>query len=298
MSRVSKAAKTSGAGGRAYPWGMTTATPTGRPARPRHATRIGSVSYLNAKPLIHGLDEADDLHLSLDVPAKLIDGLRDGRFDVALLPIIDYQRLDGLRIVPSGGIGCDGPTLTVRIFSRVPVGQVRTLACDTHSHSSVALARVLFGEAHGTTPRFVHLHHDDPTANGASDAEARLLIGDKVVCEEPAGFSYQLDLGEAWKRLTGLPFLFAAWVAQDGVDLGDLPARLAEAKRAGLADVDGIVERFAVPRGWPAGLARQYMTDYLKYDVGPRQLEAVRLFHALAHKHGMLDRPPRALVVV
>lgn len=252
---------------------------------------------MNAKPLIHGLDEADDLQLSLDVPAKLIDGLREGRFDVALLPIIDYQRLEGLRVIPSGGIGCDGPTLTVRLFSKVPMGQVRTLACDTHSHSSVALARVIFAESYGVTPTFVPLDTDDPAAEPPV-AEARLLIGDKVVCEEPAGFPHQVDLGEAWKQLTGLPFLFAAWVARAGVDLGDLPDRLAIAKQTGLADVDRIVERFAVPRGWPAGLARRYMTEYLKYDVGARQLEAARRFHALAFTHGMLDRPPRELRVV
>ena len=279
---------------------MSTATFPARPPRPRQATRIGSVSYLNAKPLIHGLDEADDVDLSLAVPAKLIDGLRDGRLDVALLPVIDYQRLAGLAVIPSGGIGCDGPTLTVRVFSRVPVDRVRTLACDTHSHSSVALARVIFAEAYGTTPRFVELDTDDPHADSSAApaaAEARLLIGDKVVCEEPTGFPHQLDLGEAWQRLTGLPFLFAFWVARDGVGLGDLPERLSAAKRAGLADVDGLVRRFAVPRGWPADLARRYMTEFLKYDVGPRQLEAVRLFHALAFQHGMLDRPPRPLLV-
>ena len=281
---------------RAYSYRMSTATVIVPPARPRHAIRLGSVSYLNAKPLIYGLDEADDIELSLDVPAKLIGGLREGRFDVALLPIIDYQRLDGVRVIPSGGIGCDGPTLTVRVFSQVPVEQVRTLACDTHSHTSVALARVIYAEAYGVTPRLVPLDTDDPAADPR--AEARLLIGDKVVCEEPSGFPHQLDLGEAWKRLTGLPFLFAAWVARSGVDLGDLPERLAAAKVAGLADVDGIVRRHAVPRGWPPDLARRYMTDYLKYDVGPRQLEAVRLFHALAFKHGMLDRPPRELVTV
>ena len=276
---------------------MTTATPTVSPARARHATRLGSVSYLNAKPLLHGLADAGDLHLSLDVPAKLIDGLRAGRFDVALLPVIDYQRLPGLRLLTAGGIGCDGPTLTVRVFSRVPVDQIRTLACDTHSHSSVALARVLFAEAYGTTPRFVDLDTDRPDPAAPSTAEARLLIGDKVVCEEPPGFPHQLDLGGAWKDLTGLPFLFAAWVAKAGVDLGTLPDRLAAAKHAGLADVDAIVQRFALPRGWPPALARQYLTAYLKYDVGPRQLEAVRLFHALAFKHGMLAAPPRPLVV-
>ena len=73
------------------------------------------MSYLNAKPLIYGLDDDAEVDLTLAVPAKLIDGLRDRRFDVALLPIIDYQRLPGLHVLGSGGIGCDGPTLTVRI---------------------------------------------------------------------------------------------------------------------------------------------------------------------------------------
>src|SRR4051812_26814768 len=86
--------------------------------------RIGSVSYLNARPLIYGLDGRADVALTLDVPSRLLDGLREDRFDVALLPVIDYQRIEGLRIVPAGGIGSDGQTLTVRIFSRVPVEEI------------------------------------------------------------------------------------------------------------------------------------------------------------------------------
>jgi chorismate dehydratase len=263
---------------------MTTAMPV------KQALKIGCVSYLNAKPLIYGLDESADLDFRLDVPAKLIDGLRDRRFDVALLPVIDYQRLPGLRMLTAGGIGCFGPTLTVRIFSRVKIGDIKTLACDTHSHSSVALQRVILAEAYGIRPTLVDLQHDDPSPQ-AEVAEARLLIGDKVVCDEPAGFPHQLDLGEAWKKLTGLPFLFAAWFARDGVDLGDLPDRLRQAKIDGLEHVDEIVKTHAIPRGWPAGLARRYMTDYLKYDIGQRQIEAVRLFHALAFKHGAIDHP-------
>jgi len=258
----------------------------------RQGTRIGSVSYLNAKPLIYGLDEADDLRLTLDVPARLIDGLRDRRFDVALLPVIDYQRLPGLRVLTSGGIGCDGHTLTVRIFSKVPIERIANLACDSDSHTSVALARIVLAEAYQLRPQFVDWNHEDP-----SSAEARLLIGDKVVCEEPAGFDHQLDLGEAWKQMTGLPFVFATWMARADVELGDLPQRLEAAKRAGLANVDEIVERYAVPRGWPASLARQYMTEYLKYDVGERQLDAIRLFHQLAAKHGIIPNPPRELVL-
>jgi chorismate dehydratase len=249
--------------------------------------RIGSVSYLNAKPLIYGLGEADDLDLVLDVPSRLLEGLRTRRFDVALLPVIDYQRLAGLRVLSSGGIGCDGPTLTVRIFSKVPVERITSLACDTDSHTSVALARILLSEMMGLHPQLID----------HGPAEARLLIGDKVVCEEPAGFGYQLDLGQAWKEFTGLPFVFATWVARQETELGNLPQRLEEAKRNGLRHVKEIVAEHAVPRGWPAALAMQYLTEYLKFNIESRQLEAIRLFHQLAQKHGLIEHPPWELRV-
>ena len=265
---------------------------------PRLQIRIGCVSYLNAKPLVYGLNQAENIRLTFDVPAKLIDGMRDGRFNVALLPVIDVQHLPDAHILTSGGIGCDGPTLTVRIFSRVPVEQIKTLACDTHSHSSVALARVILAEAYGQHPRFIDFDHIDPDLGSAGRAEARLLIGDKVVCDEPQGFSHQVDLGEAWKKLTGLPFVFAAWVARGDAELGDLPDQLLRAKRSGMGHLDEIVKQEAIPRGWPADLALRYMTEYLRYDIGSRELQAIRLFHQLAAKHGILDGPLRELTVI
>lgn len=255
--------------------------------------RIGSVSFLNARPLIFGLEEAGGIELHLDVPSRLLDGLREGRFDVALLPVIDYQRMPGLRLLTSGGIGSNGRTMTVRIFSPVPVEQITMLACDTDSHTSVALARVILAERFGIRPEFVPL--EDSSAN---DQTARLLIGDKVVCEAPAGLVHQLDLGEAWKQQTGLPFVFAAWMAREGVALGDLPAWLEQAKREGRAHVASIIERFAIPRGWPAEIAREYLTERLQYDIGPAQLDAIRLFHRLAHKYGLIPAAPMDLQVV
>jgi chorismate dehydratase len=273
---------------------MTRTFPTLTTARPR-TLRLGSVSYLNAKPLIHGLDQSDDLDLILDVPANLLSGLERDLYDVALLPVIDYQRMPGLRLLTSGGIGCDGHTLTVRVFSRRPIGRIETLACDTHSHTSVALARIILAERYGIRPDLAPLDH---AAAAESFPDAMLLIGDKVVCAEPAGYPHQLDLGHEWKLLTGLPFVFAAWMARPGVDLRDLPVRLERAKVDGLRHVDDIVRRHAVTRGWPAPIARQYLTEHLKFDIGERQLAAVRRFHALAHRHGALPNPPRDLDLV
>jgi len=256
--------------------------------------RIGSVSFLNAKPLIYGLEEIPGIKLQLEVPSRLIDGLLEDRFDVALLPVIDYQRMDGLRILTSGGIACDGPTLTVRVFSPTPIEQIRTLACDTDSHTSVALARVLLSERYSITPEFVPLDGISPDDR----CIARLLIGDKVVCEEPKDFPHQLDLGEAWKAQTGLPFVFACWMARDGIDLGDLPMQLAAAKRNGLANVESIIERFAIPRGWRPDAAREYLTRYLQFDITSRHLEAIRLFHRKARALGLIPGELRELQIV
>lgn len=249
--------------------------------------RVASVSYLNARPLIWGLDQDPQIKLDLAVPSRLIDFLRDGASDVALLPTIDYQRLENLQIVPAGGIGSDGHTLTVRIFAQQPIEKIRTLACDPDSHTSVALARIILAERHGITPEFVDLQR----ASGKPD-EALLLIGDKVVCNEPQGFDHQYDLGDEWKQMTGLPFVFAVWTARSGADLGTLPARLEQARIAGLQNVDRIVtSSSAIERGWPVDLARDYLTKYLKFEIGPRQIEAIEKFHALAFKHGSIRRP-------
>jgi chorismate dehydratase len=255
--------------------------------------RVGCVSFLNSRPLTYGLTDDGAVNLTLDVPSKLLGGLRDGRFDVALLPVIDYQMLDGLRVIPAGGIGCDGPTLTVRVFSQTPFDKITTLACDPDSHTSVALARIVLEKRFGVRPEFIRL-----SAASSAPGEARLLIGDKVVCEEPVGFEHQLDLGGAWKDLTGLPFVFAAWVARDGIDLRDLPARLERAKTAGLSHVEQLISKYAVPRGWPAGLALQYLTVYLKYDIGGRQLEAIRTFHEMAAAAGIIPSPAKPLRLV
>ena len=253
--------------------------------------RVASVSFLNARPLIHGLENDPQVRLMLDVPSRLLDMLRDGRAHVALLPVIDYQRLDGLTMLPAGGIGSDGPTLTVRIFSRVPIDQIRALACDPDSHTSVALARIILSRRHNLRPEFCDLTRatDDPR-------QARLLIGDKVVCDEPVGFPHQLDLGADWKALTGLPFVFATWMARPNVELASLHDLLLRAKQQGLADIDAIVARYGVARGWPADVANRYLRRHLQFDVGPQEIEAIRSFHRLAHDVGIIDEP-RALKV-
>jgi chorismate dehydratase len=249
--------------------------------------RLAAVSFLNAKPLVDGLEHEAGIELSTDVPARLPKALFEGRADAALCPTIDYQRApSALVILPSGCIGSDGPTLTVRVFSRHPFEDLDAVAVDGDSHTSVALLQIVFSELFGRRPRLATLE------SGGSPLDARLLIGDKVVRDEPdrEAFPFQLDLGEAWKGLTGLPFVFAAWMARADADLGNLPAVLDRRREDNRRRIPEIVATWAGPLGWPADLARRYLEDILLFELGPQELASIELFWKKCHALGLVDR--------
>lgn len=243
--------------------------------------RVASVSYLNAKPLIEGLEA--EVELFLDVPSRLLGGLMAGDFDVALLPVADVPGVvaAGGRVLPVGGIGCDGPTLTVRLFAGGPLAETKRLWCDTDSHTSVQLARVVLREVYRVSPETVQLPGGRWREAAVREGDAVLLIGDKVITDTPGSahrFGVETDLGDEWKRLTGLPFVFAVWTARPGYDGGAVSQVLRRARERGMAGVEGIVARYAGVHHWPAEVARRYMTEYLRYEVGERELGAMSLF--------------------
>jgi len=260
----------------------------------RRGTRgptIGAVRYLNSTPLIDGLEHEGRVDVVVDVPSRLLDALLAGHVDLALCPVIDFQSsAEPLGLVPVGAIGSDGETLTVRAFSRVPFERVDRVAVDGDSHTSVALLEVVFDALYGHRPRLEPL---DPPRRGAAanGSECLLLIGDKVVTSAPSGhdYRYQLDLGEAWKRATGLPFVFATWMAKRSTDLGDLPERLRARRDANLDRIGDIVARRAPELGWPADLARTYLTRHLRFRITERELAAVEEFWARCRALGLIE---------
>jgi chorismate dehydratase len=261
----------------------------------RRVKRIGCVGYLNAKPLIEGLEGLADPAVRLDVPSALLADLETGEVDIALCPVIDYYRSsEPLVAVPVGCIASDGPTQTVRLFSRVPIGSITRVHADTDSHTSVALLRVLFDALHGKSPQVVPFDalHDVTQGKRTPEHEAMLLIGDKVVTNAPPAetYAYQMDLGEAWKKLTGLPFVFAIWMARRGVDLGDLPRTLDRQRQLNAQNTDAIADRHALSHGWAIDNARNYLGRVLSYAVGPAQLRAIELFAEKAAQLGLIEK--------
>jgi chorismate dehydratase len=271
-------------------------------AAAQDAVRIGAVSYLNTLPLIEGLQKVAGVEVTVAAPSLLGAMLEAGRVDIALAPVIDAQRLTPAPLlVPCGMIGSDGPTMTVRLFSRCPIDSITRVHADTESHTSVALLRVVLRARLGRDVEIVEFDARERVAVGRRDEagdsewpEAVLLIGDKVVTDSPAAVRYphSLDLGEAWRALTGLPFVYAAWMC--------LPERAASAevtlartlldrqRRHNATRLDWIVARRAGERRWPADLAREYLGNSLHYEVGAREREAVDRFFDLAHEAGAL----------
>ncbi|MFW6031962.1 MAG: menaquinone biosynthetic enzyme MqnA/MqnD family protein [Phycisphaeraceae bacterium] len=243
------------------------------------ARRVGCVSFINAKPLIEGLAGGPDPEVRFAVPAELLGKLEAGEVDLALCPVID----------PAGGIGCRGTTLTVRLFSRVPIDRITRLHADRDSHTSVALAQVLLHRLHRLRPEMVPYQAREATGE---PPESMLLIGDKVVTSSPRAIEYphQLDLGEAWHELTGLPFVFAVWMARKDAELGDLPDRLARQRERNAGRVEQIARRYAAGHGWPAPLATRYLGEILRYEVGEAELEAIERFSREAAALGLIER--------
>jgi chorismate dehydratase len=248
--------------------------------------RIGAVTYLNARPLIVALPErAPQWELVLDHPSRLADALAAGRLDVGLIPSIELARGRDYTIVSDACIACEGPVRSVRLFGRVPVEDIHTLALDEGSRTSAALTRILLRRRFGVTPTI------EPLPIGASvetsAADAVLLIGDRGMTTVPGRFEFVWDLGEEWWQWTGLPFVFAAWVARSGVDLRGVGETLAAARDEGLRRLPEIARREAPSIGIPEKDCLEYLRDHLKFHFGPRQRRSLERFYTLAAEEGL-----------
>ena len=247
--------------------------------------RLGVVSYLNTLPLIDGLDRTRGVEIVAAVPSSLSGLLAAGATDLSLCSVIDQQRSAvPLELVPVGQIGCDGPTWTVRLFSNRPLAEIERVGCDVDSHTSIALLRILLREQYGLQPRFEPFEASGPERRDWPDAV--LLIGDKVVRSGPGTDTHphQLDLGEAWRELTGLPFVFASWFRRADATGDELERarRLAvlvdHARRRNRHRIASIAKQHAPSHGWDIAQAIEYLGTRLCYECTPRSIEAIRTF--------------------
>lgn len=253
-------------------------------------TRLGAVSYLNTKPLIHGLREqlSPDDSLSLNLPSRLAAQLAGGELDVALIPSVEYFRGDNYQIVSDAVIACRGPVWSVRLVSRVPVKKIRRLALDEGSRTSAAMVRVLLWQMYGLRPETTVLGMEQSPET--VDADAVLVIGDRAMHPERGVYDEIWDLGDRWCRHTETPFVFAMWVARPGADTQGLAEKLQQSRDAGIEACEEIAGAHAAGHGLTKEDLHRYFVENLHFHLGSRERAGLELFHQGCRDLGLVDR--------
>lgn len=249
--------------------------------------QIGAVSYLNSRPLIEGLEGLlPAANLLLDYPSRLADALAHGQLDVALIPSIEYFRCPGYEIISDACVAARGEVLSVKLYCRVHPGDIRTLALDEGSRTSAALTKVILAERYGVVAETEQLRMDATTLD--SHADAVLLIGDRAMHSPEESFVQTIDLGKFWYEWTGLPFVFAMWVARREASTEGVEEALSHARDLGLANVAEIAREEAPRLGLTESVAYNYLTRNLHYHLTSAERSGLKLFYSLAAKHNLV----------
>lgn len=250
--------------------------------------RLGAVDYLNARPLVYGLElHSHEFALQFDPPSKCAALLHEGSIDVGMIPTIEFQRgHEDYRAVPGMAITSDGPVASVALFATVPIDRIRTIAADTSSRTSNALLRVLCFELFGIDPEFVPMA-PDPRAM-VQRCDAALLIGDPALFLDHESLALQkIDLGEAWTRMTRLPFVWAFWAGRARALTASHVRHLADARDRGVKAAADIAAAYCGAERAAQGEA--YLRENIRYLLGEREEQGLLRYYELAEKHGLID---------
>jgi chorismate dehydratase len=268
--------------------------------------RLGAVSYLNARPCVVGLDRDPRFEMRFDLPSRCASLLHAGSIDVGLIPSIEYLRgpggPGGYLLVPDVAIVSTGAVASVALYTTRPMSDVRSIALDTSSRTSVALTRVLCARAFHINPALEPLGPDVPAMLERCDAA--LLIGDSALlldldtlCKPAATMSgsalqsvEKVDLGETWTKTTGLPFVYAFWAGRPDALSGEEVGAVQAARDAGVAGSDRVAkEYFSDPSLRSIGM--RYLRDNIKYHLGEEELAGLDAFYQYAAELNLVPEP-------
>lgn len=236
--------------------------------------RVGAVSYLNTKPLLYGIKQhpvSEELILTEDYPSRVAQQLIDDKVDLALIPVAVIPKLKEWHIVTDYCIGSDGPVASVCLFSEVPVWEIQKVYLDYQSRTSVLLTKILLKEYWKVEVAFIDATGEDFRSK-IKGTTAGLVIGDRAF-EQRLVSPYIYDLGEAWKQHTGLPFVFAAWVANKDLPYGFLK-KFNEANALGLKNIEQVVAQLQYKTFDLAA----YFKRCISYDLTEEKTEGLNLF--------------------
>ncbi len=261
--------------------------------------RISAISYLNTAPLMWDFEHGEagrNFDISYTLPSACARALTDGTADIGIIPAAAYAEIPGLVVLPDVAIASRRAVRSILLVSKVPVEQVRTVALDTSSMTSVALTRILFEKWLGGRRTFTAMGPDIDQMLAQNDAG--LLIGDPALKIDRSRYR-TLDLAEEWIRHTGKPFVFAFWAVrsaalQNNDSLLDLPAIFQNSRDHGLqpASLNRIACEWAPKLGLSEDDVRRYLTENIHYQLDAGCLEGLQLFYRYAAEIGALPRAP------
>jgi len=251
--------------------------------------RISFIEFLNSVPLgwsfLEGLHHGD-FEVSRDVPSECARQLARGTVDVGLIPAIEYQRIPRLRILPNISISAKKEARTVLFVSRVPLTEVKKIAIDTSSRTSVALLRIFLEKFLGFQD-IQYQEHPPVPERMLANFDAALIIGNPAF-RVPRDQFFLHDLASEWNRFTGLPFVFAVWAVREGVDLGEKVHIFQRSKEAGLLAVPRIAKLYAPNLGLTESEVEEYILDNLDYSLDKDNLAGLSLFFDYAAELGLI----------
>jgi len=241
--------------------------------------KVCAVSFLNTAPLVYGMTHGpqhDAVDLQFAVPSECARRVESGAADVGLVPVIEMDR-QALSAVPAIGIACHGPVRSILLVSKMPFGEIRTLAGDSNSRTSVELARIVLARRYGAEPVVAPMAPDLDSMLARNDAA--LLIGDSALAVDPVELGpASLDLGAEWCEMTGLPFVFAMWAGPSKKVTQELAAVLEASCLYGLSRLDRIIEEESSRRPLPRSLIERYLSGNIVYRLGDRERAGLELY--------------------
>jgi chorismate dehydratase len=253
--------------------------------------RVGIVNFLNSKPLAWGFlkgHHADLFAPSYHPPALVARLLGQGNLDIGLIPSIEVQRIPNLKVLPDLCVAARHEVRSVLLVSRGPLSEIKRVALDQNSRTSVALLRILLREKYGLDPEYIH-ERPDPERM-LSEADAALVIGDPALKVDRDRYLIT-DLAAEWNELTGLPFVFAVWAVRPEVEIPDLPFYFKSSLRYGLSSLDTLVRESAAELGLDSSEVRSYLTENLAFFLRSEEIAGLEEFYRRAHEHGLILEP-------
>ena len=249
--------------------------------------RISVVDFLNARPLTWGLlhEPPPGVEVSRDVPSVCAALLSSGEADVGLIPSIEYQRIPGLRVVPSLGIAAASEVRSVLLVSDVSREKIRSVSLDPASRTSAALTRILLKRVYGLEP--VYRESGIRNRESSPSADARLIIGDPALKTRLNGHVV-LDLAAEWRAFSGHPFVFAFWAVRESAATAEIAAMLHRSYEAGRAHFAAMVREEASASGLSEPVVEDYLRHALHYELDAGDLEGLNLFDRLAAEDGLI----------